>query len=80
MSNSSQYLRLIVCREIRTFYSVSEMLDCGHRFESEVLLADPLIAKRRSCAKCASLSATSPKKPAQSVRSMPTKEAGRRAS
>jgi len=55
-------LRRVVLREIRTLYVVSEMLECGHRFDSETLLADPLVAKHRSCAKCAALIALPPNK------------------
>lgn len=70
MSKSSRkFLQRVVHREIRTHYTVSEMLECGHRFESLSLLADPLTAKHRDCAKCAQLvsAALPPKKPATSV-------------
>jgi hypothetical protein len=74
MSSSRQFLRKIEFREIRTFYTVSEMLECGHRFESEVLfLADPLVAKHRVCPKCAQAASLLevPKKPSGSTKSMP---------
>ena len=58
MSKPRQFLRQIVCREIKTLYTVSEMLECGHRFESETLLADALIAKRRICPKCGQAAAS----------------------
>ena len=63
-------LRQILHREIRTFYVVAELLDCGHRFESEILLADPLVAKRRICPKCAQIimQALPPKKSSVSIR------------
>ena len=70
MSKSSrQFLQQVEFREIKTLYSVSEMLSCGHRFESLSLLADPLTAKHRVCEKCAQLvsAALPPKKPATSV-------------
>jgi hypothetical protein len=73
MSSSHQFLRQIVCREIRTLYTVSEMLECGHRFESLTLLTDPLVAKRRVCPTCsqaASLLEIS-KKPSGSTKSLP---------
>jgi hypothetical protein len=66
-SSSHQFLRRIEFREVRTFYSICEMLECGHRFESEVLLADPLIAKHRICQQCARAVALPPKKPVTKV-------------
>jgi hypothetical protein len=71
MSSSHQFLRQIVCREIRTLYSVSEMLECGHRFESLSLLSDPLIAKRRVCPVCSQAASLLqiPRKPPGSTKS-----------
>jgi hypothetical protein len=65
-------LQRVVFREIIPLYRVSEMLECGHRFESEILLADPLIAKYRHCQQCSpvfqsSHTSTPRKKPSQSV-------------
>jgi len=42
----------VLYREITTYYGVSEMLECGHRYESLTLLADSLVAKHRVCPKC----------------------------
>jgi hypothetical protein len=66
MSNS-RFLMRVVAREVRTLYTVSEMLECGHRYESLALLSDPLTAKHRICAKCAQALAIPPKKPSTSV-------------
>ena len=69
MSNRS-LLRQVIHREIRTHFTVSEMLECGHRFESLSLLADPLTAKHRACPKCAEHAGTEslpPKKPSVSA-------------
>jgi hypothetical protein len=50
----SQLLRKVAYREVKTFFSVSEMLECGHRFETLGQVGcDPLTAKHRHCAKCA---------------------------
>ena len=71
MSSSHQFLRKVVCREIRTLYSVSEMLECGHRFESLSLLTDPLVAKHRVCPTCSQAASLLevPKKPSGSTKS-----------
>jgi hypothetical protein len=82
MSSSHQFLRQIVCREIRTLYTVSEMLECGHRFESLTLLTDPLVAKRRVCPTCSQAASLLeiPKKPSGSTKSNPALlQASRRA-
>jgi hypothetical protein len=68
MEESRKFLQRVVFRQITTLFTVSEMLECGHRFESLGLVGgDPLIAKHRSCSKCASLSALPPKKPVTSI-------------
>jgi len=72
---SNQFLQRVIHREIRTFYSISEMLECGHRFESLGLLADPLTARHRICPKCQAKCAPKtiqplacvPKKPSASI-------------
>jgi len=69
-SNRS-FLKQVVQRDIRTFFSISEMLECGHSFESLTLLADPLTAKHRVCPKCAQAAALPPKKPVTSVPRIP---------
>jgi len=62
-----RYLRKIAYREVKTFFSVSEMLECGHRFESlGQVAADPLTARHRVCAQCANAIALPPKKPSAS--------------
>jgi hypothetical protein len=65
---STSQLKRVVCRDVRTHYTISEMLECGHRYESLALLADPLIAKRRACPKCCLVASPPPKKPAISER------------
>ena len=63
-----RHLRQVIHREVKPYYEISEILECGHRFESLILLADPLIARHRVCPLCV-LIADGSKKPAQSVRS-----------
>ena len=67
--SSSRFLQRVEFREIKTFFTVSEMLECGHRFESLGQVgADPLTARHRVCQKCAqAASLLPPKKPAQAV-------------
>lgn len=60
-----RYLRRVSHRFVRTHYTISEMLECGHRFESLVLLTDPLTAKWRTCPQCAKQVALPEKKPVQ---------------
>jgi hypothetical protein len=50
---STSRLKRVIHRDVTTHYSISEMLECGHRYESLALLADPLIAKHRVCYTCA---------------------------
>ena len=73
MSSSHQFLRKIEFREARTFYSICEVLECGHRYESLSLLADPLTAKRRVCPTCSQAASLLevPKKSPGSVKSLP---------
>jgi hypothetical protein len=73
MKRTHRQLRQVVQRDIQTHYTVSEVLECGHRFESLTLLGDPLTAKRRVCPACEQLIALPPKKPAQpAVRRIPS--------
>ena len=73
MSNKQKVLH----RDIHTFYSVSEVLACGHRYESLTLLADSLTAKHRTCPKCAQSIPVAPKKPSASFpRSLPRQASG----
>ncbi len=62
-----RHLQKVIFREVKTFFSVSEMLACGHRVESlGQVSADPLIAKHRICLQCARAASTPtaiPKKP-----------------
>jgi hypothetical protein len=51
-ASKREFLRRVVQREIRTSYSVSETLECGHRYESLKLLADSLTANHRECVEC----------------------------
>ena len=69
MRKASRPLQRVVHREVRTHYTVTEILECGHRYDSLALLADPLTAQRRACPQCAQAAALPPKKPATSVRS-----------
>lgn len=45
-------LRQVIHREVKTHYTISEILECGHRYESLALMGDPLVAKRRACRQC----------------------------
>lgn len=60
MSANRKFLRRVTDRQIQTYATVSEMLECGHRNEVHPL-ADPLTAKHRQCDKCAKLVALPPK-------------------
>jgi hypothetical protein len=62
------FLRKVVHRDVRTLYSISELLECGHRYEPLSLLADSLTASKRECRQCAALVALPPSKPSSSVR------------
>ena len=64
MGRSSHFRQRVVHREVKTHYTISEMLECGHRHESLMLLADSLTARHRVCEKCAS---TAQKKPSASI-------------
>jgi hypothetical protein len=68
---SPRQLRRVTHREIRTFYEISEMLECGHRYESLSLLSDPLIAKHRDCQACAALPLKKPVSREESTSSLP---------
>jgi hypothetical protein len=61
--SSRQFLTRIIHRDVKTHYTISEVLECGHRYESLTLLSDPLVAKHRICEKCAQVA----KKPSTSV-------------
>lgn len=62
--SSRKFLRRVIQRDIRTHYTVSEMLECGHYFESfGMIAADPLTAKHRNCQKCAKQFSELTKKP-----------------
>lgn len=70
MASSRAFLQRVVHREIKTHYSVSEMLECGHYHESlGMVAADPLTAKYRVCQKCATRFAE--KKPPATVKPSP---------
>lgn len=63
MSPASRSLKRVVHREVKTHYIVSEMLECGHYYESlGMQAADPLIAKHRVCQRCAKIATLPPKK------------------
>jgi hypothetical protein len=64
---SGRVMQRVVFREVKTFYSISEMLECGHRVENfGMVQADPLTAKHRNCPQCEK--ALPQKKPVASVR------------
>ena len=67
MEQSSRFLRKVLHREVRTHYTISEMLECGHRFESLTLMGDSLTAKHRTCPKCAQAISLPLRKPAASA-------------
>jgi hypothetical protein len=62
----ARQLRRVIHREVKTYYTISEILDCGHRFENLLLAADPLIARHRACPRCAMMAGGEKKLP-QSV-------------
>jgi hypothetical protein len=66
---STRHLRQVIQRDVRTHYTISEVLECGHRYESLVLLSDSLTAKYRTCITCAKQMspALPPAKPAMSA-------------
>lgn len=68
---SRLFLQRVVHRDVRTHYTISEVLECGHRFESLMLLSDSLVAKHRICEKCAQAAALPAKKSPASVTSFP---------
>ena len=77
----SKFLRKVLHRDVKTFYTISEVLECGHRFDGLTLLADPLVAKYRSCPACAKAIQFPPKKAPQSekeVRDRQSKVSGGR--